>query len=383
MSESKGGFWREEAGLWAGATTTAVFYVFGKSWLSDFSNGWVAGALFLWLFIAIMWLAFGVVRHAECLAIRLGEPYGTLILTVSVIAIETAMIASVMLTGENNPTLARDTMFSIIMIVLNGMLGVTLLVGGMRHHEQSYNLTGVFSYLGVLTPLAVLALVVPRYTLSTADGSVSPLLGVYLILMSGGLYAAFLLLQMQRHRGFFVQPAVTGRREAGGEVTEDGATELHGDRGLVVRGTGYHSLLLVLSMLPIVLLSKNVAKLVDYGISNLGAPQALGGFLVAILVLSPEGMSAIRAARANQLQRTVNIALGSTTSTIGMTLPVVLTISFVTGRHLELGLQPLEIVLLALTLLTCVISFGTGRTNVQQGIVHLVLFATYVVLIFD
>jgi Ca2+:H+ antiporter len=284
----------------------------------------------------------------------------------------------VMLTGENNPTLARDTMFSIIMIVLNGMLGVTLLVGGIRHREQAYNLTGAFSYLGVLTPMAVLGLVVPRFTLSTADGSVSPLLGVYLIVMSAGLYAAFLILQMQRHSEFFKQP-VDGRE---GE-TEEGATELHGHEGLVVRGTGYHVLFLVLTMLPIVLLSKNVAKLVEYGIGTMGAPQALGGFLVAILVLSPEGMSAIKAARANQLQRTVNIALGSTTSTIGMTLPVVLAISFLTGRHLELGLEPLEIVLLSLTLLTCVISFGTGRTNVQQGLVHLVLFISYVVLIFD
>ncbi|MEM7145545.1 MAG: calcium:proton antiporter [Verrucomicrobiota bacterium] len=379
MSDVKGGVLREERGLIFGVVTTGLFLAFGKGWLSDFSNAWVTGGLFVWLFVAIFWLAFGVVHHAECLAVRLGEPYGTLILTVSVIGIETAMIASVMLTGENNPTLARDTMFSIIMIVLNGMLGVTLLVGGLRHHEQSYNLTGAFAYLGVLTPLAVLALVIPRYTPSTSDGSVSPLLGVYMIVMSGGLYAAFLVLQMQRHRGFFVQPVLEGREPE----MEAGATALHGHEGMVVRSTGHHALFLVLTMLPIVLLSKNVAKLLDYGISTLGAPQALGGFLVAILVLSPEGMSAIKAARANQLQRTVNIALGSTTSTIGMTLPVVLTISFLTGRHLELGLQPLEIVLLALTLLTSVISFVTGRTNVQQGIVHLVLFFTYVVLIFD
>lgn len=364
---------RSEMSLWVGAITALLFIVFGDGWLSDLSNPIQTAVLFMWLFAVVLWLAFSVVRHADCLATKLGEPYGTLILTLAVIGIEATMIASVMLTGENNPTLARDTMFSVIMIVLNGILGLTLLLGGIRHHEQDYNLSGALSYLGVLTPLAVLTLVIPRFTQSAPGGSVSLLLAFFLLFMSAGLYSVFLFLQTSRHSSFFKQPQSEGAQP----------DDLHGHEGLVVRSTGYHAAFLALSMLPIVLLSKSIAKIVEYGINTLGAPQALGGFLVAILVLSPEGMSAIKAALANKLQRTINIALGSSTSTIGMTVPVILAISLITGRTLELGLEPLEIVLLALTLLLSVISFGTGRTNVLQGVVHLILFASYVVLIFD
>lgn len=366
---------RSEAGVWVGAITTGLFVFQGGDWLADLSNPLKSAALFIWLFVMIFWLAFSVVRHADCLAVKLGEPYGTLILTLSVIGIEVTMIASVMLTGENNPTLARDTLFSVIMIVLTGMLGLTLLIGGIRHHEQDYNFSGARSYLGVLIPLAVLSLIVPRFTLSTPGGSVSTLLGFFLLFSSGGLYLVFLLLQTGRHSGFFKQPPNEGDLAL--------SDDEHGHDGLVVRATGLHVAFLILSMLPIVLLSKSMAKIVEHGITTLGAPQALGGFLIAILVLSPEGMSAIKAALANQLQRTINIALGSATSTIGMTIPVILAISLITGRPLELGLEPLEIVLLTLTLLLSVVSFGTGRTNVLQGMVHLIVFASYVVLIFD
>lgn len=364
---------RSETSLWVGAITTSLFLIFGTAWLSALSDPTKTAALFLWLFAVILWLAFSVVRHADCLAVRLGEPYGTLILTLSVIGIEAVMIAAVMLTGENNPTLARDTMFSVIMIVLNATLGVTLLLGGLRHHEQEYNLSGALAYLGVLTPLAILSLVIPRFTESAPGGSVSPLMAFYLLFTSSGLYIVFLVLQTSRHSGFFKQPR--------GEAAP--SEESHGHHGLAVRSTGYHAVFLALSMLPIVLLAKSIAKIVDYGISTLGAPQALGGFLVAILILSPEGMSAIKAALDNRLQRTVNIALGSTTSTIGMTVPAVLAISLIAGRPLELGLEPVEVVLLVLTLLQSVISFSTGRTNVLHGVVHLIVFAAYVVLIFD
>jgi Ca2+:H+ antiporter len=363
---------RSETGLWVGAITVFLFLVFGNSWLSDFSDSLKTTGIFIWLFVVILWLAFGVVRHAECLAVKLGEPYGTLILTVSVIGIEAVMIASVMLTGENNPTLARDTMFSVIMIVLTGMIGLTLLVGGIRHHEQDYNLSGASSYLGVLIPLAVLSLIIPRFTQSAPGGSVSPLMGFFLIFMSAGLYIVFLFLQTGRYSYFFIQPR-----------SEEAPGDRHDHEGLVVRSIGYHASFLVLSMLPIVLLSKSMAKIIDYGTNTLDLPQALGGFLIAILILTPEGISAVKAALANKLQRTVNIALGSSTSTIGMTVPMILAISLITGRTIELGLEPLEIVLLSLTLLMSVVTFGTGRTTVLQGIVHLILFASYIVLIFD
>ena len=369
------GIFRSEMALWIGIITTLVFFVVGQNWLIDLSNPLKYGFLFIWLFIVMLWLSFGVVRHADCLAILLGEPYGTLILTLAVISIEVIMIAAVMLTGENNPTLARDTMFSVLMIVLNGMLGLTLLMGGLRHHEQEYSLSGSSAYLGVLFPLALLGLVLPRFTTSAPGGQVSILMAFYLVIMSAGLYCVFLLIQTMRHSHFFKQPAYSKEDD----LAED--DDDHGD--LIIRSVAYHAIFLVLAMLPIVLLSKNMAKLVDHGIVYLQAPQALGGFLVAVLVLSPEGLAAAKAAIANKLQRTVNIALGSALATIGLTIPAVLVISLFTGRAIELGLDPVDIVLLTLTLLVTAVNFGAGRTNILQGAVHLILFISYIILIFD
>ncbi len=220
-------FIRDEAGWLTGVATTLVFFTFGDAWLVN--PGGTAWFVFPWLFAVVLWLSFRVVHHADGLAVLLGEPYGTLILTLSVISIEVIMIAAVMLVGENNPTLARDTMFSVLMIVLNGMLGLTLLLGGLRHHEQDYNFSGARTYLGVLVPLAVLGLVLPRFTTSTPGGEVSPLLATYLLVMSFGLYAVFLLIQTMRHSDFFRQPADSGPAENGG----------HGHEGLVVKTLPY------------------------------------------------------------------------------------------------------------------------------------------------
>ena len=365
---------RSERALWVGIATTIVFTFFADTLMADLSNVLLSALLFVWLFLVMLWLAFGVVRHADGLAILLGEPYGTLILTVSVISIEVIMIAAIMLNGENNPTLARDTLFSVLMIVLNGMVGLTLLIGALRHDQQAYNLKGAAAYLTVIITLAGLGLVLPRYTTSAPGGEASPLMAAYLIILSFGLWLVFLAMQTRRHRTFFLQP-----EEAGKEGETDG--HHHGD--VVVRSVGYHALLLPLNMLPIVLLSKKMAVLVDLGIEGLGAPQALGGFLVAILVLSPEGMAAVQAALANKLQRTVNIALGSALATIGLTIPAVLGISLVTGKRVELGLESAEAHLLLITLLVCVVNLNSERTNRLQGYIHLILFFTYIVLIFD
>ena len=172
----------------------------------DLSNQFKYGFLFFWLFLAMVALSFRVVRHADCLAIILGELYGTLILTLAVTIIEVIMISAVMLTGENNPTLARDTMFSVLMIVLNGMLGLTLLLGGRRHYEQDFNLSGASAYLGVIMPLVVLGVVIPRFTTSAPGGQVSVLGAIYLVIMSVGLYAVFLIIKTMRHSQFFMQP---------------------------------------------------------------------------------------------------------------------------------------------------------------------------------
>ncbi len=258
---------RAELPLWFGAATAVVFTLFGEAWLSDLSGPLWYGFLFSWLFVVMLWLAFSVVRHADSLAVILGEPYGTLILTVSVISIEVVMISAVMLTGGTNPTLARDTLLAVLMIVLNGMLGITLLLGGLRHHEQSYNLRGAATYLGVIIPLAGLGLILPRYMPAAPGGQVTTLMAVWLIVVSVTLYGAFLWIQTLRHSGFFRQP---GALEGAQELLADE----HGD--IVVRSLGYHGLLLPLTMLPIVLLSKKMAVLVDHGTAYLGAPAAPG-----------------------------------------------------------------------------------------------------------
>lgn len=365
---------RSELALVLGATTAVLLAIFGKEWLGDLSAvGAVKyGLLFAWVFGAMVWLAFSVVRHADCLAIKLGEPYGTLILTLSVIGIEVVMISAVMLSGKNNPTLARDTMFAVLMIVLGGMIGMTLLLGGLKHREQDYSLQGANSFLSVIIPLAVLSLILPRFIQSTADQSPSTPLAVFLIAASIVLYGVFLAIQTTRHSGFFKQP--------GGSANHHSHDD-HG--GLVVRSIGFHAVLLVLCMLPIVLLSKSMAKLIDHSIETIGAPAALGGFLVAILVLAPEGLGAIHAALANRLQRTMNICLGSALATIGLTIPTVLVIGFATDRVVELGLGDVDLILLVLSLSVTVVTFSSERTNVLQGAVHLILFGAYVVTIFD
>ena len=370
---------RAEIGLGASAATAVLFTMFGKVWLADLTNTGSTIFFFVWLFLIMLWSSFAVVRHADCLAALLGEPYGTLVLTLSVISIEVVMIAAVMMTGSDNPTLGRDMMFSVLMIVLNGLVGLSLLVGGLRHVEQAYNLQGSNSYLSVLIPMAVLGLIVPNYTLSASRGMMTPLQMIFTIVSTLTLYGAFLGMQTIRHREYFIAP--TGQRvKAEGDGSEP---DQHDHADLNVRSIPFHAVLLLTYMSPIVILSKMLAKIMDYGIAEVGAPVALGGFLVAILVLSSEAMAAVRAALANQLQRSINICLGSGLATIGLTVPAVLVIGMVTGQKIVLGLDNADSALLILTFAVSLVNFSSARSNYFQGLVHLVLFLAYIILIFD
>jgi Ca2+:H+ antiporter len=369
------GLMRSELALGFSILTAIIFQLAAGSKLLDLSNPLFTQLAFASLFGVMLWSSFAVVRHADCLAVKLGEPYGTLILTVSVISIEVVMVSAVMLTGAQNPTLGRDMMFSVLMIVLNGMVGVSLLLGGYRHLQQPFNLQGANTFIAVLLPLAVLSLILPNYTLSTEDGSFSLPQAIFLILMSLGLYGVFLGIQTMRHRDFFMAPPKD--RET---ATEDDA---HDHAGLVIRSVGFHAAMLLAYMVPIVFLSKKMAVIIDYGISVVGAPVALGGLIVAVLVLAPEALAAFRAALSNQLQRSVNICLGSALATIGLTVPAVLLIGLVTGEKVILGLGPVDAIMLVLTLLVCIVNFSSGRSNVLQGVIHLLLFCAYAVLIFD
>ncbi len=373
---------RREWPLLLSCLTTVLFLAFGKAWLADLSNpAWLA-VMFGWLFLAIMVAAFAVVRHAEQLAIRFGEPFGTLILTLAMCGMEMMMIAAVMYSGHGSPTLARDTMLAVLMLVLNGLVGVSLLLGGLKYREQAYNLYGAKSFLAVLIPLAVLSLILPNFT-ATPGPIFSSLQATLLIVMSAGLYVTFLAIQTLRHQEYFVAPRSAGQvaGDSHANTQNDHHDDAHGEPS--GHSAAYHAVLLMAYALPIVLLAKQIAKPIDYLIEGLGAPAALGGLLVAVLILSPESMAAVKAALANQLQRSINLSLGTALSSISLTVPAVLIIGFLTDKPVVLGLEPANMVLLALTFVVTMLTFAMEKTNVLLGAVHLLLFCAYLMLMFD
>jgi Ca2+:H+ antiporter len=366
---------RREWPLLVHLSTTGWFVSFGRSWLADLSRPVWFAFILTWLVTVSLLAAFAVVRHAEALAVRVGEPLGTLVLTLAVTGVEVMMIAAVMLTGHGTPALARDTMFAVVMIVLNGMVGLSLLLGGLWYHEQTYNLLGATAFLAVIVPLAVLGLILPNFTVSAPGPTLSPFHATLLSLMSLGLYSVFLAIQNVRHRDYFLAPSAPD-----GPPAAEGAAA-HG--GGAVRSVGYHALFLAAYLLPLALLAKQLAVPIDYGIRVLQAPVALGGFLVAALILAPESLTALRAALANQLQRAVNVLLGSVLATISLTIPAVLAIGVLTGTPILLGLGAVDALLLVLTLGVSMLTFASPRTNVLLGAVHLLLFCAYVMLIFE
>jgi Ca2+:H+ antiporter len=361
-----------EAPTWVAILTLIVAYVLRDSLYADLRNYPRTILIFVWLFGAAAYGAFGVVRHADAVAEKLGEPSGTLVLTFSMIAIEVAMMSTIMLHGADNPTLARDAMFATLMIVLNGVVGVALLMGALRYWEQEYNLEGARAFLVVIASLSVFALIIPNYTQTAPDPTLSPskaeLFAVTVILF----YGVFLIIQTVRHRAFFTEPKERGRAYDSRRVHKHAAGAL-----------SYHAAMLLVTLIAVVLLSKFLGVLVDLGIEQLGMPAELGGVVIAVLVLSPEGLSALKAALENNLQRAVNICLGSALATIGLTIPAVLTIGLLAHLSVHLGLDPVQQVLLILTtLFVSALTFGGSRTNVLQGLVHLLLFAIYIALIF-
>lgn len=360
-------WWRE----WplALALVTLTLALLGKGWLAAaLDKPVMLIALLAVICGVILAAAIAIVRHADVLAHRLGEPAGTLLLTLAVTGLEVAMVAFVMSTGDEKPTLARDTMFAVVMLVLNGFMGLALMLGGLRHREQKYNLQSANAFLVMILPLTVLGLILPNFTRATAGPTLSTFQMVFLSLMSVGIYVIFLFVQNRRHRGFFMIP---------GE--EDTAGAEHESPG----STFYHAAMLACYGLPLVLLAKQMAAPLDAMVIKLGAPTALGGFVMAVLVLTPESIAAVRAALDNRLQRSVNILLGSVLASIGLTIPLVIAVSLVTGRSLTLGLDSASTIMLVLSLLTSFLTFSLPRTNVLLGCVHLLLFGAYLMLMFD
>jgi Ca2+:H+ antiporter len=358
--------------------SVAAFLLFGDTLLGLLGAPLPSLFVFLWLLSIVIWSSFGVVHEAEDLAEKLGEPYGTLILTLSIVIIEVALVGAVMLGAKGAPTLGRDTMFAVLMIVLNGVVGIGLLIGGLRHFSQRYNLKGASAYLAVIIPLTVIPLFLPNFTTSTPDGTLTTFQAIAFSVFTVALYGAFLALQTGRHSMFFREPEPEDAKPgaAAAAAQEEHATS-SGNEILLRIG------LLLANILPIVILSKSLAKVLDFGIAQLGAPAALGGILIAMVVFTPECIAALRAITANQLQRAINLCLGAATSTLGMTVPAVLLIGVFTGQPVVLGLSATNMVIAAMTLLLSTLTFTGTRTTMLEGAVHLAVFFVFLVLVFS
>ncbi|MBC7724785.1 MAG: calcium:proton antiporter [Burkholderiaceae bacterium] len=326
----------------------------------------VAIGIFALILAAIMVAAFGVVRQAERLAHLFGEPFGTLILTLTVVVIEVVLISSVMLGPSASTTIGRDSLFAVMMVIINGVLGLALLLGALRHGPQAFNREGASVYVAIIAALSLCTLVLPNFTTSTSDGTLVPVQAVGLTVLAVALYAFFLHVQTGRGRELFVQRPATA------------VTRAPVPRREVIQ----RALLLVATVLPIVLLSHDLGVLVDLGIVETGAPPVLGGVIIAIIVFAPEAITAVRASLANETQRTLNLGLGAFVSTVGLTIPAILVIGLVTGQEVVLGESPANMVLIAVTVLMTAVTFTSPRTTALHGAVHLMLFGVFAILLF-
>ena len=306
------------------------------------------------------------VHHAELVAHRIGEPYGTLVLALAVTVIELGLIVTLMsAAGEGAATLARDTVFAAVMIILNGLVGICLLIGGLRHREQTFQKTGVSASLATLSALTVFSLVLPNYTVSEPGPVYSTSQLAFVAIISVILYGTFVAVQTVRHRDYFLPP-----KEKVANVHEHAEQPTN-------RAAAISFALLLACLVSVVLLAKQLAGPIENVVDKWGAPRALVGVIIAALVLLPESVAAIRATLANRLQTSLNLALGSALATIGLTIPAVAALSMAMAMPIALGLDNKSMVLLMLTLLVSAQAFATGKTTILQGVVHLVIFGVY------
>jgi Ca2+:H+ antiporter len=327
----------------------------------------LGAALLLLVAAALIATVLVAVHHAEVVAHRVGEPLGTLILAVAVTVIEVALIVSMMLSGgEDVGTLARDTVYAAVMIVCNGVIGLCLVTGALRHHVLAFRVDATGPALSVLAALSTLTLVLPGYTTTTVGPTFSTSQLVFDGFVSLALYGVFVFVQTVRHRDYFLPADVVGE-------------DVHAPPPPTA-AVAASSVLLLVSLIAVVGLAKLLAPAIRAGVDAAGAPVAVVGIAIALLVLLPETLAAVRAARRNRMQTSLNLALGSVLATIGLTIPVVGAVAIAIGIPLELGLPAKETVLLALTLLVCAISLAAGRATIMQGAVHLVLFAAFLFL---
>jgi len=331
----------------------------------------------IWLVVCIVAAAFRAMAHADELAEKFGEPLGTVLLTVSAIIIEVAAVCAVMLGSNGDATVARDTMLSVLMILLNLLMGAVLLIGGLKRQEQEFNAQSASSYLPMIIALGAITLILPRFTRSVEGGWMSDPMEVFVGCASLVIYLVFLYFQTTRHRNFYAHHHMTEREhEARKEAHASG--EAHEPVSTWRSGT-----LLVLALVGVVAIAEGLAGRVQGLLAASYLPAGIGGVFIAALVLAPEGLAALKAAAREETQRAMNVLLGSSLSTIGLTVPAVLAIRWFTGVSPELGLDAPYIVLLVTTFLVVAVNLRGGRVNAVQGVVHILLFLAFIVTILD
>ncbi|WP_145942790.1 calcium:proton antiporter [Corynebacterium glyciniphilum] len=353
---------------------TFVATLVARPWLHGTLSTPVLTAVLIGIITVIILCAFGVVAQAEHLAHRLGDPYGTLILTLSIVIIEVILISAVMLGPGDHTTIARDSVMAVSMIILNLVIGVALIVGGFRHGGMLPNRTGTSAYLSVLVVLTTMAFVMPG--LIGSDGTYTTAQEIPIIVFTVMLYVFFLYRQMGAQRGNFQE--VDSR-------PEEASAPSAGIRDVLVdhrREILTRSAILLLTVLPIVLLSHDMATLLDDGLARAGAPVALSGVLIAMVVFLPETLTTIRAAHQGEIQRVSNLCHGALVSTVGLTIPAVLTIGMLTGQRVELFESPTNLVLVAVTLMLSVATFTGRRVTALHGAAHLMVFFVFGLSIF-
>jgi Ca2+:H+ antiporter len=318
--------------------------------------------------VMLLTAVVSAVHHAEVVAHRVGEPYGTLVLALAVTAIEVALIVSLMLAGgADKAALARDTIYATVMIISSGVIGICVLLGGLRHREQSFRIEGAGPALAALTALATLVLIMPVFTVSAPAASYST---TQLLFVGGSsllLWCSFVFFQTVRNRDYFLPASDTDNEAVHAPPPSN-------------RESWLSFVLLVISLIVVVGLAKILSPAIEAAVAAAGAPRAIVGIIIAMVVLLPESVSAIRAALANRLQTSMNLAFGSALASIGLTIPVVVLVAVLLDLPLTLGLAPKDMILLVLSLIVCSIGLGNGRTNMMQGAVQVVIFAAFLFL---
>jgi Ca2+:H+ antiporter len=327
----------------------------------------------------VLLLSSSVVGHADRVAERVGQPYGTLVLTAAVMTIELSLVASTMLTGETNPTLARDSMFSVVMISLTGVTGASNIISALKRRDlvsnglldttqlAAPNLLGALTYFDLISTMCVLALVIPNFSRSTSEANFSTPVNVVLTVVALGVYAVFLTAQMGRYRSLYSERDLLIVSNI-----EDGDNEPS-----ILQPLWQPTVFLIVGLLLVCLIAESMGQLIETGITDLGLPSSLAGVLVAGLILAPEALNALKAASHGEVQRSMNTLYGSVVATISLTVPAVLILGEITHTDVILGLEPFEMVLLSLTLL---LSYPHARLTGIEGLMKMVIFIFWILL---